>query len=241
MIRHDQRACDEIRKVKITPDFVQSAEASFMIEVGRTRVLCNATLTEDVPRWMKNQEIPKGWITAEYSLLPRSTNTRVNRERGKVGGRTMEIQRLIGRSLRAVANLEAMPGVSVTIDCDVIEADGGTRTASIVGAFLALGKALYDYKKEKGLTEPILNHYVTAVSVGVLENNPILDLCYIEDSAAEVDMNLVFASNGDFIEIQGTGEESTFSRKQLNALLDIGEKGCEELLTMQKDLLPELP
>ena len=241
MIRHDQRACDQLRKVNLIPDFVQSAEASVLIEVGRTRVLCNATLTTDVPRWMKEEGQEKGWITAEYSLLPRSTNTRVKRERGKVGGRTMEIQRLIGRSLRAVANLENMPGVSVTVDCDVLEADGGTRTASIVGAFVALGRALMEYKKSNHLEGQILKHYVTAVSVGVLESNPILGLDYIEDSAAEVDMNLVLSSNGDFIEIQGTGEEATFSRAEMNQLLDLGEKGCAELLSKQKELLPELP
>ncbi len=238
-MRVDNRSHDELRTVKITPDFVQCAEASYLIEVGRTRVLCNASLTTDVPRWMKDE--PKGWITAEYSLLPRSTDSRVRRERSGASGRTQEIQRLIGRSLRAVANLEAMPGVSVTVDCDVIEADGGTRTASIVGAFLALATALNNYKKEAGLTEQILKEYVTAVSVGVLDDQPILDLCYIEDSKAEVDMNLVFASNKDFIEVQGTGEEATFSRKTLNDLLDIGEKGCQELLALQKSFVAELP
>ncbi len=241
-MRHDQRQADELRPIKITPDFVQSAEASYLIEVGRTRVLCNASLTTDVPPWMKDQqEQPKGWITAEYSLLPRSTNTRVKRERGSISGRTQEIQRLIGRSLRAVANLEAMPGISVTVDCDVIEADGGTRTASIVGAFMALATALNNYKAEAGIQGQILNNYVTAVSVGVLEGTPILDLCYVEDAGAEVDMNLVFASNGDFIEVQGTGEEATFSRKTLNELLDLGEKGCTELLALQKEFVPELP
>jgi ribonuclease PH len=240
-LRIDGRAADQLRPVQLTPDFVQSASASFLIEVGRTRVLCNATIEKDVPKWMDREQPPRGWITAEYSLLPQSTNTRVKRERGSVSGRTQEIQRLIGRSLRSVANLHAMPGCSVIVDCDVIEADGGTRTASIVGAFLALGCALRKWKEQNGRTEQILKDYVTAVSVGVLKGQPILDLNYPEDSAAEVDMNLVFASGEKLVEVQGTGEESTFTRAELNALLDLGEKGCQELLALQKQYLPELP
>lgn len=241
LIRHDARAMDELRQIKLTPNFVQSADASFLIEVGRTRVLCNATVEKDVPKWLEKKTPAQGWITAEYSLLPQSTNTRVKRERSSISGRTQEIQRLIGRSLRAVANLEAMPGASVIVDCDVIEADGGTRTASIVGAFLAMGCALAKWKTENNVSAQILSDYVTAVSVGILKGTPILDLCYIEDSEAEVDMNLVFASAEKLIEVQGTGEEATFSRKELNALLDLGEKGCTELLALQKQYLPTLP
>lgn len=239
--RHDGRQADQLRAVKLTADFVQSADASFLIEVGRTRVLCNATVEKDVPRWLEKKTPAQGWITAEYSLLPQSTNTRVKRERSSISGRTQEIQRLIGRSLRAVAHLEAMPGASVIVDCDVIEADGGTRTASIVGAFLALGCALKKWKEANGIEGQILSDYVTAVSVGMLGGEPILDLCYIEDSEAEVDMNLVFAGGEKLVEVQGTGEESTFSRKELNAMLDLCEKGCAELLALQKQFLPELP
>lgn len=239
MTRIDNRTIDQLRKIKITPNFVSCAEASFLIEVGRTRVLCNASIEEDVPRWLKGSG--KGWITAEYSLLPRSTDSRVRRERKGTSGRTQEIQRLIGRSLRAVANLENMPECSITLDCDVIEADGGTRTASIVGAFLALGTALNKWKSDKGLTAPILRNYISATSVGVLDGEAILDLNYPEDSKAEVDMNVVMADAKDYIELQGTGEECTYSRKQMNELLDLAEIGCIQLLKIQKEFLTELP
>jgi len=243
LTRSDGRSYDAIRPTSVQTDFVSCAEGSVLIQVGRTRVLCNASVEEDVPRWMKGSG--KGWITAEYSLLPRSTDTRVQRERKSVSGRTQEIQRLIGRSLRAVADLEALGERQIIVDCDVIEADGGTRTASITGAFIALGIALQKLKANSDLENPpsgqVLKHYVTAVSVGVLKGTPILDLCYEEDSAAEVDMNLVFASARDFIEIQGTGEESTFSRQELMQLLELGEKGCTELMALQKQYIPELP
>jgi ribonuclease PH len=240
MNRLDARPIDKLRQVSVTRDFVKCAEGSCLIEVGRTRVLCNASISGDIPAWLKNSG--KGWVTAEYSLLPRSTNTRVKRERKSVSGRTQEIQRLIGRSLRAVVNLEVLDGFSITVDCDVIEADGGTRTASIVGGFLALASALKTWKKEHNITAKVLDHFVTATSVGILKGIPILDLCYIEDSSAEVDMNVVMTETGEFIEIQGTGEESTYSRKEFNALLDLAEKGCNELLALQKDYLDgELP
>jgi ribonuclease PH len=238
-MRSDNRQNNELRPTKITLDFVSCAEGSVLIEVGKTRVLCNASVQEEVPRWMKDSG--KGWITAEYSLLPRSTDTRVQRERKSVSGRTQEIQRLIGRSLRAIADLEALGERQVIVDCDVIEADGGTRTASITGAFIALGIALQKVKAAQGLKGQVLKDYVTAVSVGVLGGTPILDLCYEEDSAAEVDMNIVFASGDKLIEVQGTGEESTFTRQELNELLDLGEKGCGELMALQKTYLPELP
>jgi len=231
MTREDGRKNDELRSINVIPDFVSNAEASFLVEVGKTRVLCNATIEAKVPHWLKGQK--KGWVTAEYSLLPRSTDTRVRRERTSVSGRTQEIQRLIGRSLRGIVNLEALGERSVIIDCDVIEADGGTRTASICGGFLALAAALKNIPAD----EPIFKSWLAATSVGVLEGTPILDLCYSEDSAADVDMNIVMNDEGEFVEIQGTGEESTFSRSALNDLLDLGEKGCREWIVLQKKLL----
>lgn len=239
MQRSYDRKENQLRPLKLTPDFVSCAEGSVLIEVGKTRVLCNASISSQPPKWLEGSG--KGWITAEYSLLPRSTNSRVNRERKGASGRTQEIQRLIGRSLRATADLSAMEGALVTVDCDVIEADGGTRTASIVGGFVALGLALQQWKSQTGSTAQIFDRYVTAVSVGVLSGVPVLDLDYPEDSAAEVDMNLVMASDQTLIEVQGTGEEATFTRSELNALLDLGELGVEQLLKAQKELLPELP
>ena len=236
--RTDGRATDQLRPIKITEDFVQSAESSFLIEVGRTRILCCASLEEEVPRWMKGKG--KGWVTAEYSLLPRSTNSRVRRERTGASGRTQEIQRLIGRALRGVCNFEAFGERSIIIDCDVIEADGGTRTASIVGGYLALARTLQKMKAALPQSFPegqALKHFVSAVSVGVVEGVPMLDLCYTEDSEAEVDMNVVMTQSGDFVEVQGTGEESVFSRKQLNELLALAEKGCGELITLQQSFL----
>jgi len=239
MQRSYNRSVSQLRPLKLTPDFVSCAEGSVLIEVGKTRVLCNASLSTKPPQWLEGSG--KGWITAEYSLLPRSTNSRVQRERKGASGRTQEIQRLIGRSLRATADLSAIDGVLATVDCDVIEADGGTRTASIVGGFVALGLALQKWKQENNIQTQIFKDYVTAVSVGILNGTPILDLDYVEDSSAEVDMNLVVASNGSFIEIQGTGEEATYTRSELNALLDMGEIGAKELLKAQRNLLPELP
>jgi ribonuclease PH len=238
MTRPDGRAADQIRTIKITEDFVQSAESSFLIEVGRTRILCCASLEEDLPRWLKGKG--SGWVTAEYSLLPRSTNSRVKRERNGASGRTQEIQRLIGRALRGVCDLKALGERSLVIDCDVIEADGGTRTASIVGGYLALARALQKMKAALPHTFPpgqVLRHYVSAVSVGRVEGSPMLDLCYTEDSEAEVDMNVVMTDTGHFVEVQGTGEEAVFSRAQLNDLLGLAEKGCGELIALQKGFL----
>lgn len=239
MTRVDGRENNELRPVNIIKDFVSCAEGSVMIEVGKTRVLCNASIEESVPGWMKGKGT--GWVTAEYSLLPRSTDSRVRRERKSVSGRTQEIQRLIGRSLRSVVNMKALGERQVIVDCDVIEADGGTRTASVTGAFIALALALTDLKKREGLKDQILKDFVTAVSVGVLKDELILDLCYVEDSAAAVDMNVVFAGKGKLAEVQGTGEESTFSRAQLNELLDLAENACDELMVLQKKFVPELP
>ena len=215
---------------------MSTAEASYLIEVGKTRILCCASLEDDVPRWMKGKG--KGWVTAEYNLLPRSTSSRVKRERAGASGRTQEIQRLVGRALRGVCDLEALGERNYIVDCDVIEADGGTRTASIVGGFMALAKALQRLKaNQPTMTKPVLKHYVSAVSVGIVGGVSMLDLCYTEDSEAEVDMNVVRTDSGHFVEIQGTGEESVYSRSQLNDMLDLAEKGCGELLNLQKRYL----
>ena len=236
--RADGRAFDQLRSIKVTEDFVASAEASFFVEIGRTRILCCASLEEEIPRWLKGKG--KGWVTAEYSLLPRSTSQRVKRERTGASGRTQEIQRLISRALRGVCNLENLGERNLIIDCDVLEADGGTRTASIVGGFLALARALQKMKGAMPNAFPggqILRNYVAAISVGMMEDNPLLDLCYTEDSEADVDMNVVMTDTGDFVEVQGTGEESVFSRSQLDSMLGLAEKGCKELITMQQGLL----
>ena len=241
MARVDGRNNDQLRNIKITEDFVSTAEASYLIEVGKTRILCCASLEEEIPRWLKGKN--KGWVTAEYSLLPRSTGSRVKRERTGASGRTQEIQRLIGRALRGVVDLEALGERSYVVDCDVIEADGGTRTASIVGGFMALAKALQRMKAAQQTASPaaparqILKHFVSAVSVGIVGGVPMLDLCYVEDSEAEVDMNVVRTDSGHFVEVQGTGEESVYSRAQLNAMLDLAEKGCSELALLQKKFL----
>jgi ribonuclease PH len=237
-IRLDGRTAAQIRPIQITEDFVHSAESSYLIEVGRTRILCCASVEEEIPRWLKGKG--QGWVTAEYSLLPRSTGSRVKRERNGASGRTQEIQRLIGRALRGVCDLKALGERSIVIDCDVLEADGGTRTASIVGAFMALARALQKLKAAAPDTFPegqVLKHFVSAVSVGMHAGQPLLDLCYTEDSEAEVDMNVVMTDTGDFVEIQGTGEESVFSRTQLEAMLGLAEKGCRELITLQKSFL----
>lgn len=239
MVRCDQRATDALRPVKITTGFVGNADGSVLIEMGRTRVLCNATLLPEVPRWLKGKG--KGWITAEYSLLPQSTNERVDRERKGLSGRTQEIQRLIGRALRGAANLEALGEQALIVDCDVLEADGGTRTASIVGGFIALALALQKVKPGLGIEARILQRVVSAISVGVVQGTPCLDLCYTEDSAADVDMNVVMCDGEEFIEVQGTGEHATYDRKTLNQLLDLGEKGCRELMAMQTQLIGTLP
>ena len=239
MARIDGRKNDQLRPIKITEDFVSTAEASYLIEVGKTRILCCASLEEEVPRWMKGKG--KGWVTAEYNLLPRSTTSRVKRERAGASGRTQEIQRLIGRSLRGVCNLEALGERNFIVDCDVIEADGGTRTASIVGGFMALARALQRLKaNQPAMTKPVLKHFVSAVSVGMVGGTPMLDLCYVEDAEAEVDMNVVRTDSGHFVEIQGTGEEAVYSRSQLNDMLDLAEKGCGELLSLQKRFLGTL-
>ncbi|MBM7606919.1 ribonuclease PH [Lysinibacillus composti] len=238
MTRHDGRAVNELRPVQIETNYLMHPEGSVLIQVGNTKVICNATIEDKVPGFLRGQG--KGWITAEYSMLPRATADRTPREstRGKVNGRTMEIQRLIGRALRAIVNLEALGEKTIWIDCDVIQADGGTRTASITGAFVALTLALAKKHGEKPFAKFPIIDYLAATSIGIVKDfGPVLDLCYVEDVAAAVDMNLVMTGAGRFVEIQGTGEEATFSREELNSLLCLGEKGINELISIQKEVL----
>lgn len=241
MTRHDNRAVNELRPVQIENNYLMHPEGSVLITVGNTKVICTATIEEKVPGFLRGQG--KGRITAEYSMLPRATEQRTQREssRGKVNGRTMEIQRLIGRALRAVVDLEALGEKTVWIDCDVIQADGGTRTASITGAFVAMTQALAKMGEVKPFAKFPIVDYLAATSVGMIEEiGAVLDLNYIEDSAAEVDMNIVMTGDGRFVELQGTGEESTFSRVELNALLDLGETGIAQLIQIQREALGEL-
>ena len=233
--RIDNRQFDELRKTKITPNISPYAEGSALIEVGGTKVLCMASVEEKVPHWLRNQG--KGWVTAEYAMLPRSTHTRMKREKLHPSGRTMEIQRLIGRSLRAVVDLKKLGERQVFLDCDVIQADGGTRCASITGAYVALNlacKKLVSTGKLSG--SPILSE-VAAVSVGIVESTPIADLKYEEDSNADVDMNIVCTGTGKFIEIQGTAEQEPFDREQMNEMLKLAEKGVGELFEIQRKVL----
>jgi ribonuclease PH len=232
--RIDGRAVNALRPTKITPGFMPNAEGSALIEIGNTKVICTASVEDRVPMFMKNQG--KGWVTAEYSMLPRATNTRTQRETGNrgVSGRTQEIQRLIGRSLRAVIAPEALGERTITLDCDVIQADGGTRTASITGAFVALQMACQKLQKNGAIKRSPILQEVAAVSVGIVEKTALLDLCYVEDSAAEVDMNIVCTGNGKFIEIQGTAEKEPFSRDQMNELLALAEKGIQQLMMFQR-------
>ena len=236
-MRIDGRKNDELRKISVTRDFITTAEGSVLIEIGNTRVICTASIEERVPPFLRDQK--KGWVTAEYGMLPRSTGSRMTREStsGRIGGRTQEIQRLIGRSLRAIIDQRLLGERTVWIDCDVIQADGGTRTASITGAFIALSDAL-SLAMKKGLIEnnPIKD-YLAAISVGIVKNEPLLDLCYSEDSSAEVDMNIVMTGNGRIVEVQGTAESEPFSRQMLDSLMSLSEKGIGELVQKQKEIL----
>lgn len=238
-LRADGRQLNEKRQVKVTRNYTMFAEGSVLIEIGNTKVICTATVVEKVPPFLKNQG--KGWITAEYSMLPRATGDRNIREsaKGKLGGRTMEIQRLIGRALRACIDLEKLGERTVTIDCDVIQADGGTRTTSITGGYIALEMAMKRLIEKGLLKETPLIANVAAISVGVVNGTPMLDLMYTEDSAAGVDMNVIMNEKGEFVELQGTGEESTFTRKELNELLELAEKGIYELIEIQKKEIEE--
>lgn len=239
-MRRDKRSADQMRPVKITRNFIKHAEGSVLIEVGDTKVICTATLEEKVPPHLKDKKM--GWVTAEYAMLPRSSQTRIIREssRGKIGGRTHEIQRLIGRSLRAVTDLKKLGERSVWIDCDVMQADGGTRTASITGAFVALVDALRYAQNMSLIKEFPVTDYLSAISVGIIEGEPVLDLNYLEDSTADVDMNLVMTGKGRLVEIQGTAESTPFSKRELDTLLALGKKGIGELVQMQADLVGDL-
>jgi ribonuclease PH len=237
MSRPDGRRPDQLREVKITRNWLEHAEGSVLVEFGSTRVLCAASVSEDVPRWRRGSGL--GWVTAEYAMLPRSTNTRSDREsvKGKLGGRTHEISRLIGRSLRACIDPKALGENSIIIDCDVLQADGGTRTAAITGGYVALADAigwLRDRKKTKG--DP-LSASVSAVSVGILDGQPRLDLCYAEDVIAETDMNVVCTGDGRFVEVQGTAEREPFDRELLDELLNLSVAGCAELAVLQRAAL----
>jgi ribonuclease PH len=239
-MRSDQRAPNELRATTLTPNYLPHAEGSVFIEAGRTKVICTASLEDRVPGFLRNTG--KGWVTAEYGMLPRATNTRMTREAsaGKVGGRTQEIQRLIGRSLRSVINLQALGERTIWIDCDVISADGGTRTASITGAFVALALAL-EKIRERGVIQTIpLLDYVAATSVGIVDGEPLLDLAYDDDSRADVDMNIVKTGDGRFIEVQGTAEAIPFGRGALNTLLDLADVGIAELIDKQRALVGHL-
>lgn len=232
--RLDGRTPLELRATKITPGFTKYAEGSVLIEIGSTRVICNATVDEKVPNFLKGKG--QGWVTAEYSMLPRATETRTAREvnRGGASGRTHEIQRLIGRSLRAVVDMAALGERTVTIDCDVIQADGGTRTTSITGGFVALAIALQKSVAAQKIPKLPLRDFVSAVSVGVVEGRTLLDLAYTEDSVAEVDMNIVRTGDGRFVELQGTAEAEPFSRAQMNELIAAAEIGIDQLVAIQR-------
>lgn len=237
--REDGRAENQLRKIKITRDFNLYAEGSVLIEFGNTKVICTASVSEKVPPFLKGQG--KGWITAEYSMIPRATGERNQREsaKGKLSGRTMEIQRLIGRALRTAIDLDKLGERTVTIDCDVIQVDGGTRTTSISGGYIALALAMKKLVNEGILAEnPIISN-VAAISVGIVGGTPMLDLKYSEDSAAEVDMNVVMNGEGRFVEVQGTGEEATYTRAELNELLDLAEAGINEIIELQNRVIGE--
>lgn len=237
MNRVDERKADELRPVKITKDYLIHPDASVLIEMGNTKVICTVNIEEKVPHFLKGSG--KGWITAEYSMIPGSTQVRKFREatKGKLEGRTHEIKRLIGRSLRSAVDLDKLGEITIWIDCDVIQADGGTRTASITGSYVALVDALNKLVKKGTLKSLPLKNYVAAVSVGVVKDNPVLDLCYQEDSTAKVDMNVIMTDKGEFIEVQGTGEESPFNKAELISLLSLAEKGINELIDIQKEVL----
>lgn len=236
-MRIDNRELNQLREIKITRQYTRYAEGSVLVEFGHTKVLCTASVEHSVPRFLKGTG--KGWVTAEYGMLPRSTHTRSDREaaRGKQSGRTQEIQRLIGRSLRAMVDLEKLGENTITIDCDVIQADGGTRTASITGAAVALVDAINYLLTEKKIKKDPLIGLVAAVSVGIYQDDVLLDLCYEEDSNCQTDLNVVMTQSGEFIEIQGTAEEKPFTRAQCNAMLEVAEQGIQQLVAAQQKAL----
>jgi ribonuclease PH len=240
IFRSDNRAADQIRPVNIIPEFIHTAEGSALIEIGNTRVICTASIEDSVPQFMRNSG--KGWITAEYSMLPRATLTRTPREvsKGRASGRTHEIQRLLGRSLRAVTDLQRLGERTIWIDCDVIQADGGTRTASITGAFVALGLALEKLVQAGTLTSVPLRDYVGAISVGIVDGEILLDLCYEEDSRADVDMNFVMTAGRKLVEVQATAEHQVFDEGQLDKMLALASQGVQALIAKQQAILGTL-
>jgi ribonuclease PH len=240
MERIDGRNKDQIRPVRITRNYLKHAEGSVLIEMGDTKVICTASVDEKVPPFIKGTG--KGWITSEYGMLPRSTEVRKPREsvRGRIDGRTMEIQRLIGRALRSIVDLEKLGEITIYIDCDVIQADGGTRTASITGSYVALVDALNKLLQQEKIGAMPLNGYIAAISVGIKDGEAILDLNYSEDSTCQVDMNMVMTDKGEFIEIQGTGEESPFNKAQLREMMEMAERGIKKLIEIQKQSLGEI-
>jgi ribonuclease PH len=235
MKRSDGRSFDQLRKINITKGFMKNADGSCLIEMGDTKVVCTATIDKFVPMFLKNTGT--GWVTAEYGMLPRSVQKRIQRERDKTSGRTMEIQRLIGRSLRNVVNTNKLGERSVIIDCDVVQADGGTRTASIIGGFVAMVEGLRKLAQNGQIGELPVIDYVAAISVGIVRGNPCLDLCFEEDSSADVDMNVVMKGSGEYIEVQGTGEKQSFSQDELISMLGLANKGIGEILNIQKQAL----
>lgn len=237
--RADGRGPDQLRAVRFQNHIAPYATGSTLIEWGKTRVICGVTVEESVPRWMKEQGVTGGWITAEYSMLPYSTLQRKQRDitKGKIDGRSQEIQRLIGRAMRAAIDLDKLGSRTIWVDCDVLQADGGTRTAAITGAYVAMALATRRLVAEGKLPSDPMRHAVAAVSVGILEKQALLDLCYTEDAAAEVDLNMAMTAAGEFIELQGTGEESTFSQAQLGEMLDLGRSGIAKLLSLQQAAL----
>lgn len=239
--RLDGRSLGQLRPVRFLNHIAPYATGSTLVEWGNTRVICGVTLDESVPRWMKDQGVSGGWITAEYAMLPYSTLQRKTRDisKGKIDGRSQEIQRLIGRSMRAIIDLDKLGSRTIWVDCDVLQADGGTRTAAITGSYVALGLAIRKLLADGKLSETPLLHAVAAVSVGIVNNRPMLDLCYTEDAAATVDLNLVMNSAGEFIEVQGSGEEATFSESQLADMLALGKAGIRELIDAQRAALNE--
>jgi ribonuclease PH len=239
MTRSDQRENNQLREIKFERNWIESAEGSCLVHFGKTRVLCTASFTQGVPRWKKDSG--EGWVTAEYSMIPRATETRTDREsvKGKLGGRTQEISRLIGRSMRAVVDFKALGENTIVIDCDVLQADGGTRTAAITGAFVALSDALTWAKNKEIITRDskVLLDSVAAVSVGIVDGDVRLDLHYVDDVAAETDMNVVMTGSGKYIEVQGTAEGEPFSKQELDELLELAKQGCQELTRLQLEAL----
>ena len=236
-MRIDGRQPDQLRPVSILPHFTDFAEGSVLISIGKTRLLCNLTIEDGVPRWMTQQEKPGGWITAEYAMLPRATVQRSPRETNGLSGRTQEIRRLIGRSLRAAIDLEKLGPRTCTLDCDVLQADGGTRTAAITGGYIALALGLRRLVQQGVLPDDVIRSPVAAVSVGIVAGTALLDLCYAEDSQAEVDANIVMNARGEFIEIQSSAEGSPFSRQRFEGLLDLAVRGIDEIFNLQQELL----